>query len=661
MKRWLTLVLALGAFYPAWRVILLAADANEEQKLIQVLQSAASPAEKDAACARLKLIGTTKCVPALAVLLTDDQLSHSARYALEPMPFDEAGGALLDAMGKTKGPIRVGIINSLGFREEKRAVPALAALVRDPDLAISSASASALGRIGGSDALTALRGCLRNSPPVLHAAAADGLLRCANRLLASSERASALAIFEQLYNSAEKDSIRVAAFKGRVRASGNAGLGLMVSAVSGPADPAQTAALQLVRDLQVPNTTSEMAKLLPGLTPAVQSALVEGLAQRGDHSAAPALAALAGSAVPEVRVPIIRALEALDDASVVPLLAGFAASGSAQEQKAARQALTDLRRGNVTETLIDQLSARGSEVQAELARALGSRGDKAAIPKLLDLAQRGSGSVRISALRALSALVDESQLGALVDFVLQAKDQSARSQASEALNSAYQRIISQHGHAEVTPLLEAFEKGPNEARASLLPICGGLVDPRIRTTLRVALGNEDPRVKAAAVHALSDTIDPELLQDLVNLARSTQEDAFRTLAIVGGVRLVTQEETVKIAPAQRVAVLKSFMTCASRPEQKREVLAGLGEVPDAEALGVIETALDDNSVRNEAARAATKVSAALPRSQAQLCEATLKKALAAANDEGTRQAVQAALKQIQDKSNSSTSSSSARQ
>src|SRR5579859_2107012 len=129
MKRWLFSVLVFAACFSDKLGPARAADTDEEQRLIQVLQSSGSLAEKDAACARLKFIGTSKCVPALATLLTDEQLSHSARYALEPMRLDEAGAALLDALGKTKGLVRVGIINSLAAREEQLALPALAKLI----------------------------------------------------------------------------------------------------------------------------------------------------------------------------------------------------------------------------------------------------------------------------------------------------------------------------------------------------------------------------------------------------------------------------------------------------------------------------------------------------------------------------------------------------
>src|SRR5258706_14237655 len=43
-----------------------AAVPGEEQKLIQVLKSDASPHDKEAACARLKRIGTVESIPALS-------------------------------------------------------------------------------------------------------------------------------------------------------------------------------------------------------------------------------------------------------------------------------------------------------------------------------------------------------------------------------------------------------------------------------------------------------------------------------------------------------------------------------------------------------------------------------------------------------------------
>jgi HEAT repeat protein len=649
VKSLVALLLAIAALLAGSRT-LFAAEADEEQKLISIIQSAtAGPAEKDAACARLKLVGTKRCVPALASLLTNEQLSHSARYALEPMPFDEAGSALRNALTNTTALLRMGIISSLAVRNDSRAVTALAQLLHDTDGDTQKAAAFALGQIGGTDAATALRASAHDSTP-LHGAVVDALLRCATRMQITGQRSMALAIFEQLDAPAENENVRVAAFSGRVRVSGNAGLNMMLHALAGPPDASQLAALQLARDLPVPNTTRELGRLLPDLKPPVQGALLQVLAQRGDATIVPAVVTLAKTAPSDTQPAIVAVFDELGDASVVPLLATWAGSGSPDVQKAARHALVDLHRGNVTQALIDQLSNASPAVQVELARALGSRGDKAAVPKLVELARTGPAPAQRGVFQALGLLVDASQLRTLVDLVLQSKDPDSRAQSAESLNAAYLRLQTQKSGADVAPLVEGIQKGSPEARVAMLPICAGLTDPAVRAALRASLNSQNAAVHNAAVRALCDTVDGELLPDLVELACSTPDDSVRSMAISGAVRLATQEETVKLPPKQRVAALKSLMACASSAEQKRKVLAGLGEVGDIESLALVATALDDRSVCNEAARATVKIASAMTDTDTMACAAALKKALTACNQEGTRKAVEDALRQVQNNS-----------
>ncbi len=247
MKPILLLTLALAVLVPGLPTSARAAQTDEEQQLIAVVQSDRSLGEKDAACARLKRIGTDQSVPALAALLTDEQLSHSARYALESMPSAKAGQALIDAVGKTSGLTQVGLINSLGFRAEKRAVPALARLLTDQDAQVAAAAATALGQIGTSKALEVLQQTTSNSAGPVHTAVVDAWLRGANGLLAAGSPSKALPIFRVLYDTEKADVIRTAAYRGMILASGKKGLPLMIHAILGQDGASQIAALQLVR------------------------------------------------------------------------------------------------------------------------------------------------------------------------------------------------------------------------------------------------------------------------------------------------------------------------------------------------------------------------------------------------------------------------------
>ena len=635
------LLLAVVLLLPGLQLALRGAETNEQQ-LIQVLLSNASPMEKDAACVLLKHIGTDASVPALSALLTDEQLSQSARYVLEALSSPEAGRSLIAALGKTTGLIKAGIIDSLGNRRETKAVPALAKALGDSDPAVASAAATALGQIANPDAVSALQAALNGSTGPVHSAVLDATLRSANRLLAAGAQSKASALFQRLYDSQTEDFIRVAAFRGLILAGGKQSLTLATQAILGNAGPAQTAALQLVHDLAAPGATEAFAKLLPQVGAPVQVALIEGLSQRKDPMATPAVGALMSSAVPEVRLAAINALALIGDNIAVPVLAESAASATGAEQAAAREALVQLRRGQINDTFFSQLTTAKPAVQAELARALGARSEAAAIPKLLDLARQGSDSTRKAAVQALAQLVDQGQLASLVRLVLEAKSSADRAQAAEAVNSACQRIQSKRGRVDVEPLINGLATGSAEARIVLLPVCGGFNDAQVRTALRAALSDANPQIRSAAIRALCDTTDAELLPDLLKLACAAPEENLRALAISGCVRLTTQEESVKLPNSQRVATLKAILAAAPGADQKRVVLAGLAEVPDIEALKLAESMLAEAGVQNEAARAIIKIAPLLP--DAAAADAALNKVLSVSQDAATRQAAEAALK-----------------
>src|SRR5437867_2421913 len=123
--------------------------AEKQRKLIKVLKSRATPDEKAIACKQLAIYGTKDAVPALAALLKDARLASWARIGLEAIPDPAADDALRKAMGKLKGKLLVGTINSIGYRRDAKAVKGLGKKLKATDTEVASAAAVALGRIGG--------------------------------------------------------------------------------------------------------------------------------------------------------------------------------------------------------------------------------------------------------------------------------------------------------------------------------------------------------------------------------------------------------------------------------------------------------------------------------------------------------------------------------
>ena len=121
--------------------------AEIEQALIEVLDTDAKLPAKEYACRQLALIGTGRCVPAVAGMLPDAKLSDCARFALEAIPDRSADDALRAALTKTEGDVRVGIVNTLGERRDKEAIPALRELRDSSDKTMATAAADALRKI----------------------------------------------------------------------------------------------------------------------------------------------------------------------------------------------------------------------------------------------------------------------------------------------------------------------------------------------------------------------------------------------------------------------------------------------------------------------------------------------------------------------------------
>lgn len=181
-----------------------------EQRLAGYLGASYSSMTRSFVCRELAIIGSPASVPGLAPLLLDDELSVFARHALERIPGPEADSALRDAIGKSRGTTRVGIINSVAVRRDSRSIPLLVKVATDEPEA-SAAAAKALGEIGTTESAKALEAFRGKGTAVQRLAVADAFLICAERLIASGERAQAVKLIETLTDASQPAHVRLAA------------------------------------------------------------------------------------------------------------------------------------------------------------------------------------------------------------------------------------------------------------------------------------------------------------------------------------------------------------------------------------------------------------------------------------------------------------------
>jgi len=628
-----------------------------EAELLAVLKSpTASRFEKSDACRQLAIVGTKASVPTLAALLANDELSHMARYALEPIQDPSVDAALRDALAKTSGNLRAGIIHSIGVRRDAKAVPALVALLPDPF------AASALARIGTPEALAALEQHL----PATAAAC----------LIAAEAKP---ALYEKLIAPSIPAHIRIGAMTGAIRARGANGIPMVIQQLHSEDPGMFGVALRLAREWNEPKLTAALAAEISKLPADRQDLLVRALGDRGERAAVPALLELRTAAS-------IQALTQLGATEAVPMLVEVALGGR-ELAAAAQAALVSLPGQQAEKAVLGLLGNSDPKIRALGISLVSQRRVAGVVPTLLKAARDSDPAVRAAAIRAAGELAGAGDFPALIDLLLQAKSPAETDAIETALTSVCTReskpttanvkiLKALYGHlpdgpfADVTAkvaamlkdgaytveasnrnfkdpargkvkklrieydagngpqtkevaerdsitlaavavppqmteaLCAALSKASGAAKIVLLRVLRAAGGPKALAAVRAAASDRDTEVRDAALRALCDWPSAEALPDLANLARTAADPKFKILALRGWLRLVPQQD----APTEKkVASLKEAASLITRDDERQLLLSALGNVPSPETLAMTMLFLQTPRLKETACVAAVNI------------------------------------------------------
>ena len=190
-----------------------------EKSLVDALAGGISRSAQDYVCRKLRVIGTSPSVEALAALLPAEDTSHIARYALERIPDEKAAKAMRDALPKVSKKLRPGIIGSLGVRRDKQSIMVFSKLLGDSDIQVAKAAAQSLGLIGTSAAARELSKFAKKASANMKLPVADACLVCAEQLLADGEKSEAVALYKEFKGDDKPAHVKAAAMKGILTAA----------------------------------------------------------------------------------------------------------------------------------------------------------------------------------------------------------------------------------------------------------------------------------------------------------------------------------------------------------------------------------------------------------------------------------------------------------
>jgi len=628
----------LAAVEDAARLGDAAKRAAVEKDMIAVLADAkATYAAKQFACRVLRLIGTDACVAPVATLLTDEKLSHMARFALQSNPSPLVDDALRAALAKTSGDVQIGIINSIGMRADAKAVALLCALATGQQAGAAEAAVLALGRIGTPEAAEAL---LQLKPEgALAGAWGIAVVNAGERLAAHKEAKLAKKILRAAYDAAQKPVAKMAALRGLIAVDSDAAAELPALLKNSDALIA-VAAAQLLAEQPGKKNSKVIAAQLPAATPTVQVILLRNLAGRGDEVATPVVAQLAAGANAEVATAAILTLGEVGGADQVPQLLKLAAGG--ETAAAAATSLEKLRGKAVNAALLKSVSDADAGIRIAALNALAARDAKEAAAAVLAAGKDPDAKAKAAAFKALRALAGPAEVKPLLEMLTGSASAADRQRIQPALAAAVERSPDAAG---VATMLTAALNASDDIKQDLLPVFGRLSGPQALAAVQGQLKETNVETRKAAIRALADWRDTAPLADLLAVAKGDADGNAKILALRGYVQLAGLPAERSAADA--LVLYRNAMDLATRPEEKMLVLAGLAGVKSAEAFKLAATCLGDNKKLNEAAaNTLAQLAGTLPAKPDAEAAAALKQIQPLVKDKKLKAAVDGALKKV---------------
>jgi hypothetical protein len=143
---------------------------------------------------------------------------------------------------------------------------------------------------------------------------------------------------------------------------------------------------------------------------------------------------------------------------------------------------------------------------------------------------------------------------------------------------------------------------PTERRA-ILPLLAELATPDALQEAENSSRNPDLELAKEAVRVLARWPNAAPAAHLLETARVSSEPTLQTLALRGAIEVAGHEPD----GGKRLALIEQGLAAAKRPEERKQALGQIGQIPTEEALAVALRHLADPDLAGEAALAAVAI------------------------------------------------------
>jgi HEAT repeat protein len=264
------------------------------------------------------------------------------------------------------------------------------------------------------------------------------------------------------------------------------------------------------------------------------------------------------------------------------------------------------------------------------------------VPALMQAVRAPGAAARLEGWRALEIMAEGQHAETLVGLLCKTPLGEEHDAADRAVWLTCQRIADPAQRSAA--LLAALEKGDENAPA-LLPTLARIGDQAALPAVRKAMQSTHPAVRDAGYRALANWPDAVVADELLEIAKTSDAEAYRIWSLRAYARLVALPSE---RPAQQTfEMLRDAMQLAVRNEDKELFLSRLSAVRVPDALTLLMSYVGDPQLGKAAVPAVFTLAKGLSQTHPEQAAAALTQIQSLVEDPAIQQQIPKVLRDIE--------------
>jgi HEAT repeat protein len=553
---------------------------------------------------QLNLVGSDKSVNAIKKYLENEELTEPVTQTLAAIGSESAAAALFESFPKVSDQGKITLTKALGELRYEKALRPITFVAESENPNLRKVALRALANIGSPESYKLL---LKEAQSVnfkyepTHAA--EALLVYADRLAERGETKlsqKALRAVIKANQADDKLHNQAAALSVYARHFGFEAMPLLLKAVDSNNKEFRYAVLNVAEKTGGVAATRQWIDKAGSVSGEKKAEIIDMLGRRGDKLAVGFVTGSLNDASPEVRDEAVEALTCLKGKEAVPVLLNHLEKGT--DTEAVKTALLRLLDQKHLEPVAARMKNTSGTTKAAFIDLVAAKSGNDYFKDVLAVTNSQNTAEKNAAFQALKNISTAENLDALIELLLSVEGDNEVQQVQQAVVAAAKGAEAEK--TENGKLLQALKTTNKKERIlAILPEIGG--DLALQTVTDY-FNNSTGNLKETAFEALTSWKDYSAAASLYEVTENSGGE-YRSKAFSSFVR---QVRAASLPDDQKLLQYRKIMPFASGANEQRQVINAIGNLKTFLSLVYLEQFLDENELRQSAARAIMRI--ALP-------------------------------------------------